>query len=84
MSSVNVIPSAPEYTETLCPSNAIIQINAFVSKKSQTYKQNLKMRLTITDRSPKNIKGHIILLISQLWGLVLFLLGCHQQPLQQP
>ena len=28
MSSVNVIPSAPEYAETLYPSNAITQINA--------------------------------------------------------
>ena len=86
MSSVNVIPSAPEYTETLYPSNEITQINAedFRLKKISDQQTELKMRLTTTDRSPKNIKGHIIVLTSQLWVLVRFLLGYHQQHLQQP
>ena len=44
MSSVNVIPSAPEYTETLYPSNEITQINAedFRLKKISDLQTELK------------------------------------------
>ena len=44
MSSVNVIPSAPEYTETLYPSNEISQINAedFRLKKISDLQTELK------------------------------------------
>ena len=75
MSSVNVIPSAPE----LYPMNEITQINAedFRLKKISYLQTELKNEADHYRQVAKNIKEHIILLTSQLWVLVRFLRGCH-------
>ena len=83
MSLVNVIPSAPE----LYPMNEITQINAedFRLKKISHLQTELKNEADhYRQVAKKNINDHTPWLTSQLWGLVLFLLVCHQQPSQRP
>ena len=58
MSSVNVIPSAPEYAETLYPSNEIKQINAedFRLKKVSDLQTELKNEADHYRQVAKNYK----------------------------
>ena len=82
MSSANVIPSAPE----LYPMNEIAQINAEDCrlKKISDLQTELKNEKDHYRQVAKKNKKHIPWRTSQLWVLVVFLLGCRQRPLQQP
>ena len=89
MSSANVLPSAPEYAETvqqLYPMDEIAQINAadFRLKKISDLQKELSNEADHYDRSQKKYKRTHSMTHISLWVLVRFLLGCHRQPLQQP
>ena len=88
MTSTNVLPSAPEYAETvqqLYPMDEIAQINAedFRLKKISDLQTELTNEANHYRQVAKNVKEHTPLHTSQLSALVHFLLGCHQQPWQQ-
>ena len=86
MSSVNVIPSAPKYAETLYPMNEIAQIDVedFRLKKISDLQTEHKNEAEHYRQVAKNINEHTPWLTSQLWVLVRFLLDYRPRPLQQP
>ena len=88
MSSANVLPSAPEYVETvhpLYPMQEITQINAedFRLKKISDLQTELTNEADHYRQVAKKIQKNISSHTSQLSSLVQFLLDFHQQPWQQ-
>ena len=88
MTSTNVLPLAPEYTETLYPVHEITQINAedFRLKKISVLQTELYNEANhYRQVAKKNINEHTAQWHTfQLWVVVRFLLDYRRQPLQQP
>ena len=66
MSSVNLLPSAPQYGETEPIYPTLPAADDFRRKKSLIYRENWKARLTTTGKSLKNTNVRVPLSTVQL------------------